>query len=158
MAGVMVTATTKDQASITITEIAMEPTKSPAGPGSSRSGRKDRIVVTVEAASGMVSRRTDPATASSRVRPAVSRLPTSSVITMAASTSRPSATINPVTLIWWIGTASAFSVATEASDTTGSTIATISADRHPRVTNRTATTSTTPTTMFRPTSLRRSVV
>ena len=115
-------------------------------------------MVTVEAASGIVSRRTDPATASSRDNPALRRLPTSSVITMAASTKRPSATISPVTLIWWIGTASAFSVATEASDTTGSTIATISADRHPRVTNRTATTRATPTSMFMPTSARRSRV
>ena len=40
-------------------------------------------------------------------------------MTMAASTRRPSATIRPVTDIWWIGTASALSVATEASETTG---------------------------------------
>jgi hypothetical protein len=96
-AGVIVTAITKDQTSITTTAMAMEPTKSPAGPGRRRSGRKERIVVTVEAKSGMKRRRTESATASMRVMPATRRLRISSVITMAASTRRPSATMSPVT-------------------------------------------------------------
>ena len=149
---------TKDQTSITTTAMAMEPTKSPAGPGRRRSGRKERIVVTVEAKSGMKRRRTASATASMRVMPAARRLPISSVITMAASTRRPSATMSPVTDIWWIGTASALSVAMEASETTGRTVATMIAERQPSVRKRTATTSAMPAAMFQPTEARRSAV
>jgi hypothetical protein len=54
-AGVIVTATTKDQSSITTTAIAIEPTKSPAGPGSRIIGAKPSTVVAVEANSGRAS-------------------------------------------------------------------------------------------------------
>ena len=99
-AGVIVIATTKDQASIATTEIATVPTKSPEGPGSRIIGMKVSAVVTVEASSGAASRPTASPTASTRAMPAARRRRISSVITMAASTSRPSATIMPVTDIW----------------------------------------------------------
>ena len=85
---------------MTITEIAIEPTKSPAGPGSIAIGRKASTVVTVDAKSGTASRRTAPPTACSRSWPVVSLRRTWSTMTMAASTSRPRATIRPVTDIW----------------------------------------------------------
>ena len=116
------------------------------------------MVVTVEARSGAKRRRTASDTAASRAIPAAMRLPTSSVITMAASTSSPSATMRPVTDIWWIGTPSALSVATEASETTGRTAATMIAGRQPSVRNRTPTTSAIPSAMFEPTSASRSAV
>jgi hypothetical protein len=79
------------------TAMAMEPTKSPAGPGSKINGVKESAVVTVDANSGANSRLTDRRTASTRAMPLASRWPTSSVITMPASTKRPSATMRPVT-------------------------------------------------------------
>ena len=100
MAGVTVSATTSDQTSISTTATAMAPTKSPAGPGKRIIGVKASAVVTVEARSGAVSRRTASPTASARSMPASRRRRTSSTITIAASTSRPSATMRPVTDIW----------------------------------------------------------
>lgn len=99
IAGVIVTATTKDQTSMMTTAIAMDPTKSPAGPGRRIIGVKLSAVVAVDAKSGMVRRPTAPRTASSRGRPERRRRAISSVITMPASTRRPRATIMPVTLI-----------------------------------------------------------
>ena len=96
-AGVTVIARRKETLSMTMTEIAMEPTKSPAGPGNSAMGTKASTVVAVEARSGPRRRRTASVTASTRLSPASRRRRTSSVMTMAASTSRPSATISPVT-------------------------------------------------------------
>ena len=157
-AAVIVIATANDHSSMMITAIAIEPTKSPAAPGSSASGMNDSAVVTVEASSGANSRRTESPTASMREAPARSRLPISSVTTMAASTSRPSATMSPVSDICWIGSPIRFIVATAARLTSGSTSATISAARSPSVTSSTATTSATPIAMFVPTSASRSSV
>jgi hypothetical protein len=155
---VIVMATTKDHVSMMTTASAMEPTKSPAGPGSRIIGMKLSAVVAVEAKSGMVSRPTLSATARDRGAPPRRRRAISSVITMPASTSRPSATIMPVTLIWWIGRPMAFIVARLARLTTGRITATISAARRPSVTNSTATTRPTPSAMLPPTSASRSAV
>ena len=143
---------------MTITATAIEPTKSPGGPGSSTIGMNASAVVTVEASSGAKSLRTDERTASSRGAPSARRRRTSSVMTIAASTSSPSATIMPVSDICWIATPSALSVAIDASVTRGSTVATISAARGPRVTSSTRTTSATPSPMLRPTPASRSSV
>ncbi len=104
--------------------------------------------MTVDAKSGMVSPRMDAATAAIRVSPRRIFAPMSSTMTIAASTNRPSATMSPVTDIWWIGTPSALSVATEASVTTGRASATIKAERQPRVRNSTTMTRAIPCAMF----------
>ncbi len=115
-------------------------------------------VVTVEASSGMARRRTASPTARSRPMPRASRWRTSSVMTMAASTRRPSATISPVTDIWCSGRPIRFIEASVARLTSGSTSPTISAARTPSVTRSTATTSATPIPMFFATSASRSAV
>ena len=139
-----------------ITDFAIEPTKSPTGPGSSAIGAKASTVVSVEAASGAASRRTEAPTASTRATPAAMRLRISSVITIAASTSRPSATISPVTDIWWIEMPAAFMPQIDISPASGSTLATTSAARKPSVTNSTAVTSATPIPRFAPSEAKRS--
>ena len=58
-AGVTVKAMNKDQNNITTNAIAMEPTKSPAGPGNKIIGVKASAVVAVEANKGAARRLTD---------------------------------------------------------------------------------------------------
>ena len=82
---------------MTITEIAIEPTKSPAGPGNSTMGVKASAVVTVEARRGTASLSMELPTAASLARPFSRAFRISSVMTIAASTRRPSATMRPVT-------------------------------------------------------------
>ena len=63
--GVMVSARTSDEASMTTTDLAMEPRKSPAGPVKIAIGMNARMVVAVEDSSGIRMRFTEPVIASS---------------------------------------------------------------------------------------------
>ena len=81
-----VSAIASDENSITITEIAIAPTKSPAlRPGSIAIGQEASTVVTVEARSGAASRRTALRTASRDLPLSTIRLRISSAMTIAAS-------------------------------------------------------------------------
>ena len=94
--GVMVSASNMDDTSMAMTEIAIEPRKSPAGPSNIAMGMKASTVVSVDEISGPRSRATAPVIASIGRSPSRSRLRTSSAITIEPSTSRPSATTSPV--------------------------------------------------------------
>ena len=79
----------------------IQPTKSPAEPGSRTIGAKASVVVTVEARSGRNRSPWLSATASSAPRPSRSERVTWSVMTIALSTRRPIAMIMPKIVIWW---------------------------------------------------------
>ena len=144
IAGVMVIARTNETTSIMITDQAIEPTKSPAGPGNKAIGIKARTVVIVDASKGAHNRLTDSPTALTACMPSSSRRLISSDITMAASTSKPRATISPVTDICCIGRPTKFIMDMEISVASGIIVATTAAARQPRVTNSTSTTRPTP--------------
>ena len=84
----------------TTTLTPMAPTNSPTAPGNSTIGMNASTVVAVELSSGNHSRRSVAATAGITGSPRARRARIASVTTMALSTSRPSATISPVTDIW----------------------------------------------------------
>ena len=154
----MVSARISEATSMMITAIAMAPTKSPGGPGNRAMGMKASAVVTVEASSGTASRRIAAETACSRAVPRSSFLRISSDMTIPASTSRPSATIRPVSDIWWTGIPIAWSPASDIRLARGRIEATINAARQPRVTSRTVTTRLAPISMLVTTKARRSAV
>ena len=149
-AGVSVSASASEATSMMMTDLAIEPTKSPTGPGRSAIGMKASTVVSVEASSGTARVRTERRIASSRGVPSARRLRISSVITMAASTSRPRATIIPVTDIWWIEMPATSIPKSEISAASGMAVATTRAARHPRVTKSTSVTRPMPAARFAP--------
>ncbi len=156
--GVTVRASSMDANSMTITDNAMEPKKSPAGPSKIAIGKKAKTVVTVDAMSGMRNRLTEALSASSGDIPMMSRLRTSSVITIEPSTSSPRATTSPVSDIWWMGTSRYSSPAMDNRVHMGRITATTKAARQPKVTKSTASTIQTPANRLLATPARRASV
>ena len=95
-AGVTVSASKRLMISITMTQVAKLPRKSPEGPSSIAMGVKARTVVAVALTSGTVIRFTAFCKASSGSSPRSRFFRTSSVTTIEPSTNRPSATTSPV--------------------------------------------------------------
>ena len=95
--GVTVRAKRADDISITITDNAIDPRKSPAGPFKIAIGKKVKTVVSVDEINGTLNRDTAPLIASMGLSHSSRRLRTSSAITIDPSTNRPSATTKPVT-------------------------------------------------------------
>ena len=89
-----------DANSITITDRAIEPKKSPAGPSKIAIGKKVKTVVTVDAINGIRKRPTEASSAFNGDIPLMRRFRTSSVITIEPSTNNPKATTRPVSDIW----------------------------------------------------------
>ena len=143
-AGVTIGASANDAISITITEIAMAPTKSPAVQAIEPWALEASAIVTIAAKSGIARHLTVACTASIGHAPEFNRRLTSSVIMMPASTRRLSATIRPVTDIRWIEIPMPRSTAIDISVASGRMMATIRAERQPTVSKRGSTTRPTP--------------
>ena len=135
--------------------MASGPTNSPAGPGMSTMGMKASTVVSVLASSGTAKWRSASRVATSAESPCRKRSRRALVITIALSTIRPSATMMPIILIWWISIPNGRNSANVSRAVAGMASPTVSAERHPMVRNRIPTTSTNPISRLSATSLNR---